>query len=146
MITDSGNGAQADTILSATMTQPRTSFPPLPCFPCPYNSSCCAYGVTLSDDEAATIIGHHGPDVVYRTRWGEWRTRIRNRRCALHVNGGCSIHDKPYYPSLCQGFPWIDAETGERYEYDVTICGEFEARAELVQIQRSLPIESIRTD
>jgi len=118
----------------------RPAFPELPCFPCPYNSSCCAYGVSLSDSEAAAIAADHGNDVIYRTRWGEWRTRVRNKRCALHQGGGCSIHDKPYYPSTCRGFPWIDEETGERYEYDVTICGEFEARVELVQLQRTIPL------
>ena len=30
-------------------------FPPLPCFPCPHASSCCAYGVTLGEEEAAAI-------------------------------------------------------------------------------------------
>src|SRR4051812_24845380 len=104
----------------------RQSFPDLPCFPCPHNSSCCAYGVTLSESEAAEIESNHGEGLVYRTHWGEWRTRVRRKRCALFQNGGCSIHDKTYYPSLCRGFPWIDEETGERYEYDVTICGEFE--------------------
>ena len=116
------------------------SFPPLPCFPCPYNSSCCAYGVTLSESEALTIAANHGSNLVYKTRWGEWRTRVVNKRCALYQNGGCSIHDKSYYPLLCSGFPWIDAETGERYEYDITICGEFVAREELVQLQRTIPI------
>lgn len=129
------------TILSDPMSSAtRPSFPRLPCFPCPYNSSCCAYGTTLSETEAAAIEANHGPDLVYKTRWGEWRTRVRNKRCALHVNGGCSIHDKSYYPTLCAGFPWIDSETGDRYEYDVTICGEFEARTELIELQRSIPL------
>ena len=35
-------------------------FPPLPCFPCPHGSSCCAYGVTLGDEEAAAISQAHG--------------------------------------------------------------------------------------
>ncbi len=113
--------------------------PSLPCYPCPYQSSCCAYGVTVSEEEAAAIEQHHGTGLVYKTRWGEWRTRVRNGRCVMHRDGGCSIHDKSYYPLLCRGFPWVDAETGGRYEYDVTICGAFEASDELVQIQRSLP-------
>ena len=112
--------------------------PELPCYPCPYNSSCCAYGVTLSDGEAALIQAAHGPGMVYRTRWGEWRTRVKNRRCVFHRDGGCTIHTEPYYPTLCRGFPWTDAETGEPYQYDVTICGEFEARTELIELQRSL--------
>lgn len=112
--------------------------PPLPCFPCPHSSSCCAYGTTLSDSEAELIEANHGAGMVYRTRWGEWRTRVRNKRCVFHSGGGCAIHDKPYYPTLCRGFPWTDAETGEPYEYDVTICGEFAVRSELIQIHRAL--------
>ena len=30
--------------------------PSLPCFPCPHASACCAYGVTLSDEEAWHIV------------------------------------------------------------------------------------------
>ena len=52
------------------------SHPALPCYPCPHASACCAYGVTLSEDEAARISQEHGPGVLYRTRWGEWRTRV----------------------------------------------------------------------
>ena len=112
--------------------------PSLPCYPCPYNASCCAYGVTLSDEEAAAIEAERGPGLVYKTRWGEWRTRIKNKRCALFRDGGCTIHDRSYYPTVCRGFPWTDSE-GDRYEYDISICGEFEARPELVTIQRALP-------
>jgi hypothetical protein len=54
-------------------------------------------------------------------------------------DGGCSIHDKPYYPGTCRGFPWTDSETGGRYEYDVTICGAFAASPELVELQRAIP-------
>lgn len=115
------------------------TLPPLPCYPCPYNASCCAYGATVTDAEAAAIEANHGAGLVYRTRWGEWRTRVRNKRCALFRDGGCLIHDAPYYPAVCRGFPWTDAETGGRYEYDITICGEFEARPELVEIQRAIP-------
>ena len=118
----------------------QTQLPPLPCFPCPYNASCCAFGTTLSDEEAEAVELNHGAGLVYQTRWGEWRTRVRNRRCALFQNGGCAIHDKPYYPTTCRGFPWKDAELVGRYEYDVTICGEFETQPELVTLQRSLPV------
>ncbi|HET9425738.1 MAG TPA: hypothetical protein VFO55_10235 [Gemmatimonadaceae bacterium] len=113
--------------------------PSLPCFPCPYAASCCAHGTSLSAEEAAAVTADFGPGLVYQTRWGEWRTRVRNRRCVLFRDGGCSIHDKSYYPAVCRGFPWTDAETGGRYLYDVSICGEFEARAELVEIQRAIP-------
>ena len=112
-------------------------FPPLPCFPCPHASSCCAYGVTLSEDEAAAIRAAHGDAMVYRTRWGEWRTRVKNGRCVFLKANLCTIHAAPYYPAVCGGFPWIDAETGGPYEYDRTICPEFVTRPELVAIVRS---------
>jgi hypothetical protein len=111
-------------------------FPSLPCYPCPYGSSCCAYGTTLSEEEARAIEANHGPNLVYQNRWGEWRTRVRKNRCVLFRDGGCSIHDKTYYPQMCAAFPWTDPETGGPYEYDVTICGEFEAQPELIILQR----------
>lgn len=95
--------------------------------------------MTVSEEEAAEIEANHGSGLVYKTRSGEWRTRVRNKRCAMFRDGGCSIHDRSYYPSLCRAFPWTDGETGGRYEYDVTICGEFVARPELVAIQRAIP-------
>lgn len=110
------------------------SLPTLPCFPCPHRATCCAYGTTLSDDEAAAIAKAHHGDRIYRTRWGEWRTRVRGGRCTFFVEGGCELHDKPYYPLVCRGFPWVDAETGGPYEFDRTICGEFVARPELLTI------------
>jgi hypothetical protein len=115
------------------------SLPSLPCYPCPYDASCCAYGATVTDEEAAAIEADLGPGLVYKTRWGEWRTRIKNKRCALHKDGGCTIHDKSYYPAVCRGFPWHDAETGGRYEFDIGICGEFEKQPVLVEIQRAIP-------
>ena len=112
------------------------TLPVLPCYPCPYNASCCAYGTTLSEEEAAAIEINHGPGLVYKTRWGEWRTRVRKNRCVLFRDGGCTIHGRPYYPTVCQGFPWVDGDAMGRYEYDVTICGEFEANPALVELQR----------
>lgn len=106
-------------------------FPTLPCFPCPHNAACCAYGATVSEAEAAAIERDFGAGMVYRTRWGEHRTRIRNGRCVFFQNGGCAIHARSYYPAVCRGFPWTDAETGGPYEYDRTICPEFLARPEL---------------
>jgi hypothetical protein len=117
----------------------QVTLPSLPCYPCPHGSSCCAYGTTLSDEEAAAIEADYGPGLVYQTHWGEWRTRVQKKRCVLYRDGGCTIHDKLYYPTTCREFPWIDAETGGRYEYDVTICGEFEESPELVAIQRAIP-------
>ena len=111
-----------------------SAYPSLPCYPCPHASSCCAYGTTLTDDEAAAIAARHGAGTVYRTRWGEWRTRVRNRRCVFFRDGVCSIHAEAYYPAVCRGFPWTDAETGGAYEFDRTICPEFVARPELVTL------------
>jgi hypothetical protein len=109
--------------------------PSLPCFPCPHQSACCAYGVTLSEEEAEAIGRAYGPDTRYRTRWGEWRTRVRRGRCIFFRDNTCTIHTESFYPAVCRGFPWIDAETGGPYEYDRTICPEFVHRPELNQIQ-----------
>jgi hypothetical protein len=114
------------------------TLPSLPCYPCPHGATCCAYGTSLTDQEGQLIAAAHGTDVVYRTRWGEWRTRVRRGRCALFRDGGCSIHDQSYYPAQCRCFPWTDPITGGRYEYDVTICGELASRPELVELQRAL--------
>lgn len=115
------------------------TLPSLPCYPCPHQASCCAFGTTVSEEEAAAIEADLGPGLVYETRWGELRTRVRNKRCVLFRDGGCSVHDKPYYPTTCQGFPWVDGDTGELYEYDVTICGEIVSRPELIEIRRAIP-------
>jgi hypothetical protein len=88
----------------------------------------------LSDDEAAAIGRAHGEEVVYRTRWGEWRTRVRGGRCVFLVDNHCTIHGRSYYPAVCRGFPWTDAETGGPYEFDRTICPEFVSRPQLVQL------------
>ena len=110
-------------------------FPKLPCFPCPHDAACCAWGTTLTDDEAAAVRREFGRETVYRTRWGEWRTRVRDRRCVFYDSAaGCRLHDRPYYPAVCRGFPWTDAETGGPYEFDQTICPEFISRPELVHI------------
>lgn len=117
---------------------PTSELPSLPCYPCPYNASCCAYGTTVSDEEAAAIIAAHGSDKVYQTRWGEWRTRVKNKRCVMLRDGACTIHAQSYYPRQCRGFPWVDAE-GDRYLYDISICGEFGAQPHLIELQRALP-------
>ena len=109
-------------------------FPPLPCFPCPHQSACCAYGTTLSEDEARAIGAEHGKEKIYRTRWGEWRTRVTRGRCVFLSNNTCSIYNERYYPAVCRGFPWVDAESGGPYEFDRTICPEFKRKPELVRI------------
>ena len=92
--------------------------------------------MTLSEDEAEVIAREHGGDMVYQTRWGEWRTRVRQGRCVFLLENRCTIHGRSYYPAVCRGFPWTDAETGGAYEYDQTICPEFVSRPELVQLTR----------
>jgi Fe-S-cluster containining protein len=109
-------------------------FPPLPCYPCPHHSACCAHGTTLSDEEGAAIIEQHGRGTVYRDRRGDWRTRVVKGRCVFLFNNTCSIYAQPYYPAVCRGFPWIDAETGGPYEFDRGICPEFKKHPGLWQI------------
>jgi hypothetical protein len=121
-------------------------FPSLPCYPCPYDASCCAYGTTVTDEEAAAIEADLGPGLVYQTQWGEWRTRVRKKRCVLYRDGGCTIHDRSYYPAMCRGFPWVDGMTGKRYEYDTDICGAMAASPELVAIQRAIPLFPVCSD
>jgi hypothetical protein len=108
--------------------------PALPCYPCPHASACCAYGTTLSDAEAEAIRAAHGEGMAYRTRWGEWRTRVVKGRCVFLRDNACSIYDQPYYPAVCGGFPFVDAETGGPYEFEREICPEFELHPELHQI------------
>ena len=108
--------------------------PALPCFPCPHQSACCAYGATLSDAEADAITAAHRADLIYRTRWGEWRTRVSGGRCVFLQDNACTIYGHSYYPAVCRGFPFVDSETGGPYQFDRTICPEFEVRPELHQI------------
>jgi hypothetical protein len=113
-----------------------TDFPALPCYPCPHQSACCAFGTTVTAAEARGLATRYGEDKVYRTRWGEWRTRVRKGRCVFLVDNVCTVHDDPHYPAVCRGFPWTDAETGGPYEFDQAICPEFIARPELVVLGR----------
>jgi hypothetical protein len=110
--------------------------PPLPCFPCPHHSACCAWGVTLSEHEASAIAATHGADKIYKTRWGEWRTRVKRGRCILLADNACTIHAQPYFPAVCRGFPWTEGDSDRPYAYDRTICPEFVSRPELVEIRR----------
>ena len=109
-------------------------FPALPCYPCPHHSACCAHGTTLTESEAAAVRAEYGEEKVFRTRWGEWRTRVKEGRCVFLANNTCSIYNQPYYPAVCRGFPFVDAENGGPYEFDRTICPEFTRRPELLQI------------
>ena len=107
----------------------------LPCSPCPHASACCAFGTTLQEDEAVALAARYGEESVYRTRWGEWRTRVKNGRCVFLADNSCTIHADPHYPAVCRGFPWVDVETGGPYEFDRTICPEFATRPELVRLE-----------
>jgi hypothetical protein len=118
--------------------KPSADLPSLPCYPCPHNASCCAYGATVTDEEAMAITAAHGPGKVYQTRWGEWRTRVKNKRCVMLRDGACTIHAQSYYPQVCRGFPWVDAD-GDRYIHDISICGEFGVQPHLIALQRALP-------
>ena len=109
----------------------------LPCYPCPHNASCCAYGTQLTETEAETLTREHGAGVVYRTHWGEWRTRVRAKRCVLYRDGGCSIHSTSYYPAMCRSFPFTDPNTGGPYEYDTDICGTLAEQPELIHLLRA---------
>ena len=88
----------------------------------------------MSDAEADAARAAHGEGKVFRTRWGEWRTRVVKGRCVFLKNNACSIYNQPYYPAVCRGFPFVDAETGGPYEFDREICPEFVQRPELLQI------------
>jgi hypothetical protein len=112
--------------------------PGLPCYPCPHRSACCGFGTTLSPAEARGIIRKYGKEKVYRTRWGEWRTRVAKGRCVMWKDNACSIYNTPEYPAVCRGFPFVDAESGGPYEFDQTICPEFLTRPELIQLSRTV--------
>jgi hypothetical protein len=114
-------------------------FPALPCYPCPHASACCAYGVTLNESEATQIALRYGSGKAYRTRWGEWRTRVKKGRCVFLSDHGCTIYQESFYPAVCRGFPWTDAETGGPYEFDRTICPEFVQNPQLLQLHRHAP-------
>lgn len=92
----------------------------LPCYPCPHGSACCAYGVDLTESEAAAL----DPGKVYRTSSGTWRTRVRNRRCVFLADNACTLHETDHYPATCRGFPWYMGDQTTPYEYDRTICPE----------------------
>ena len=96
---------------------------PLPCYPCPHQSSCCSWGTQLTDDEARALSAAHGTDKVYRTRWGEWRTRVRGGRCVFMAGNACTIHADPAYPAVCRHFPHRDADGASPYPYD-PVCPE----------------------
>ena len=97
----------------------------LPCFPCPHGSHCCNWGSAVVADEPDQIRAAHGDAaLVWDEEESEWRTSVVNGTCFFQKDNGCSIHDKPYYPRICRGFPWVDGDKGGPYLYDLTICPE----------------------
>ena len=96
----------------------------LPCFPCPHSSSCCSWGATVSLAEMVQIVDRFGPSTVTTGDPGELRTAVVDGHCVFLHDNSCTIHDAPFYPRVCRGFPFTDAEHGGAYEGDVTICPE----------------------
>lgn len=115
----------------------------LPCHPCPHNSVCCTWGASLEEAEAIGIIMDHKLAVLRaghtytmadfieysddpgdpRRTWvimSEIFGKVR-QHCIFSTPSGCLIHDKPYYPQICRGFPWLEAPNVP-YTSDVTIC------------------------
>lgn len=96
----------------------------LPCFPCPHASSCCWWGVTISLPEMLQMVDRFGLSVITTGDPGELRTAVVDGRCVFLQDNACTIHDTPFYPQVCRGFPFTDAEHGGAYEGDTTICPE----------------------
>jgi hypothetical protein len=97
----------------------------LPCYPCPHQSICCNWGVTLIGDEAETVRRIHGAHTVtWDAEEQEFRTAVvDDKHCIFLKNNACSLHASPEYPAICRGFPWSDGEHGD-YIWDRTICPE----------------------
>jgi len=97
----------------------------LKCYPCPHNGACCKYGSSLSQQEADLIIADFGEEAIQYTNdlIDPIRTKVINDSCYFLKYGICHIHDKPYYPKVCKGFPWEDAD-GNSYQHDQSICPE----------------------
>lgn len=98
------------------------------CYPCPHSSICCSWGSSLEPDEAEGIKKEYSEDYIVLTGdpTDPIRTAVRNGSCVFKIlepGGGCSIHDKPYYPKICRGFPDSDGKDGP-YLGDITICPE----------------------
>lgn len=107
---------------------------PLPCHPCPHKGACCKHGASLTGEEVSAIEDEYGESAVsYDPDLGSddpYRTKlqphpIHGEACVfLTSEGACLIHDKPYFPKTCRGFPWLTDE-GKPYVHDKTICPEF---------------------
>lgn len=99
---------------------------PLPCFPCPHNSVCCRWGTYLSDKEATDLLAEFGESFVYwNTDDKEWRTQVKNGRCAFW-DGGCKLHAHNSYPKVCRIYPWSDGRDAELpVAHDASMCPSF---------------------
>ncbi len=99
--------------------------PILPCYPCPHTGVCCKYGTSVLDDEEKQIRRIYGDGaLVWDEEEKEWRTSVVNGYCFFHQQDGtCKIHSEPYYPKVCQLFPY-EAVEGGPYQYDLDICPE----------------------
>jgi hypothetical protein len=102
----------------------------LPCLPCPHDSICCSWGTSLYPDEAAAIRENHGgAALTWNGEDDEWRTAIVDGKCYFWRTGeGCSIHEEPFYPRICRGFPWRHGDSNSDYPHDRTICPELADR------------------
>ena len=96
----------------------------LPCFPCPHASQCCSWGATITLRELVQIVEHAGLDAITNGDPDEYRTAVVDGHCVFLRDNVCTIHGQPFYPAVCRGFPFVDAEHGGPYEGDVTICPE----------------------
>ena len=97
----------------------------LPCFPCPHKSICCRWGTFLSKEEADAIEAEHSDTTYFYEDDKEYRTQVRNGRCVFFKDGGCSLHDKEYYPRVCRIFPFKDGRNPELpLAFDHLTCPE----------------------
>jgi len=99
--------------------------PSLPCFPCPHQSACCSWGVSLTDAEAVDLRRLYGDSAIVRDdEENEWRTSAPgDAGCVFLKDNQCALHDRPEYPRMCRGFPHSDGAGGD-YLWDKSICPE----------------------
>lgn len=82
---------------------------------CVHDSACCNWGTTLQGHEVDAIRARFPEHEKLVVRKGnEMRTRVRNGACVFKKDNRCAIHDEPFYPIVCQLFPW-ESSTGGPY-------------------------------
>jgi hypothetical protein len=100
----------------------------LPCFPCPHQSACCAWGTSLTERERSLITQRFGEGfVAWNEIEREYRTVVRDGRCVFLRANACAIHGEDFYPSMCRHFPARNLAGDGPYEHDVSICPELAA-------------------